>query len=249
MRFLIPLFLASALIPAAESMMLSLRGDDWPPYNTDPKAEKPGFLIEIAKAVFEPKGYTIDYQLSSWVRAVKDAREGTIDVLVGVGSSETEGLLLTKTAQGFSDNHFYTLPESTWSYADPSSLSAITLGAVKDYTYTPAVDARIATKDRVMEVAGDRPLHQLIKLLEAKRVDVLVENQMVMNWTLQALNKQQALRDAGSAQVRDAIYLGFSAKRPGATKRLAVLEAGMVEMAADGRLAAIYARYGVSVEP
>jgi polar amino acid transport system substrate-binding protein len=100
-----------------------------------------------------------------------------------------------------------------------------------------------------MEVAGDRPLHQLLKLLEAKRVDVLIENQWVMQWTLEALNKQDTVRDAGSAQARDSVYLAFSAKRSGAAKRLELLEAGMTELKADGRLAAIYTRYGVPFAP
>ena len=249
MHYIFALLLASTLSSGAESMALTLRGDDWPPYNTDPKSEKPGFLIEIAKAVFEPKGYTIDYQLSSWARAVKDVREGSIDMLVGAVASDAEGLLMTKTPQGYSDNHFYTLPGSTWTYTDAASLTGVTLGVVRDYTYTPAVDARVASKERIIEVAGDHPLRQLLKLLEAKRVDALIENQLVMQWTLETLNRQHAVRDAGSAQARDTIYLAFSAKRSGAATRLELLEAGMTELKADGRLAAIYARYGVPVAP
>ena len=249
MRSLLLVLAAAAMFPAAEPMVLTLRGDDWPPYNSAPNAEKPGFLVEIAKAIFEPKGYIIDYQLCPWVRAVKDAREGSIDILVGAGDTEADGLLLSKTPQGFSENHFYSLPTSIWTYTDATSLSAVTIGVVRDYSYSPAVDARVVAKDRILEVAGERPLFQLIKLLEAQRVDVLIENRLVMQWTIQALNKSQAVRDAGSAQQRDSIYLAFSAQRPGASSRLALLEAGMTELRADGRLAAIYARYGVSTAP
>ena len=231
-------------VVAAET--ITLRGDDWLPYNTAPTAAKPGFLIEIAKAVWEPHGFTIDYQLAPWARAVKDTQGGSIDVLVGAGEADKDGVLFTSIPQAHSDNHFFTLASSTWTFADPSSLDAITLGVVKDYTYLPFVDERVASKKKVIEATGDRPLVQLIKLLEAKRVDALIENKLVLAAALQNDGKPEALRDAGTAGKIDNIYLGMSAKRPHAAKLLALLEVGMAEMAKDGRLPAIYARYGIT---
>ena len=229
---------------AAETIVM--RGDDWLPYNTAPTEAKPGFLIDIAKAAWEPHGFSIDYQLAPWARAVKDAQGGSIDVLVGAGEADKEGLLFTASPQAHSDNHFFTLPSSTWVFADPTSLEAITLGVVKDYTYLPFVDERVASKKKVIEATGDRPLGQLIKLLRARRIDALIENTLVLAAALQSEVKPEALRDAGTAGKIDNIYLGICAKRPHAAKLLELLEAGMVEMAKDGRLTAIYARYGIT---
>ena len=236
----------SATSPLAAAETVVMRGDDWLPYNTVPTETKPGFLIDIAKAVWEPRGFTIDYQLASWARAVKDTQDGSVDVLVGAGEADKEGLLFTTVPQAHSDNHFFTLASSTWTFTDPGSLESITLGVVKDYTYLPFVDERVASKKKVMEATGDRPLGQLIKLLEAKRVDVLIENQLVLAAALQKEGKAGALRDAGSAGKIDNIYLGINAKRPHAAKLLELLETGMAEMAKDGRLAAIYASYGIT---
>ena len=231
-------------VAAAETVIM--RGDDWLPYNTAPTEAKPGFLIDIAKAAWEPHGFTIDYQIAPWARAVKDAQAGSVDVLVGAGEADKEGLLFTSIPQAHSDNHFFTLPGSTWTFVDPSSLDAITLGVVKDYTYLPFVDERVASKKKIMEATGDRPLGQLIKLLRAKRVDALIENKLVLAAALQSEAKPEALRDAGTAGKIDNIYLGICAKRPNAAKLLELLESGMAEMAKDGRLAAIFARYGIT---
>ena len=48
--------------PGAAADTISIRGDMWCPVNCDPKAERPGYMIEIAREVFEPKGHKIDYQ-------------------------------------------------------------------------------------------------------------------------------------------------------------------------------------------
>jgi len=42
------------------------------PYNGDPASDRPGYCIEVIKAVFEPEGYTIDYQTLAWTRDVAD---------------------------------------------------------------------------------------------------------------------------------------------------------------------------------
>ena len=44
----------------------------------------------------------------------------------------------------------------------------------------------------------------------------------------------------------DEVAAGINAKRPHAAKLLELLETGMAEMAKDGRLAAIYASYGIT---
>ena len=169
-----------------------------------------------------------------------------VDVLVGTGEAGKEGLLFTSIPKANSDNHFLTLPSSTWTFSDPSSLDAITLGVVKDYTYLPFVDERDTSKKKIMEATGDRPLGQLIKLLRAIRTDALIENKLVLAAALQSEAKPEALRDAGTAGKIDNIYLGICAKRPHAAKLLDLLETGMAEMAKDGRLAAMYARYGIT---
>ena len=43
---------------AAET--ISVRADVWMPYNGEPGAEKPGYGIEILKAVFGPQNIEID---------------------------------------------------------------------------------------------------------------------------------------------------------------------------------------------
>ena len=83
----------SILISAATCLAgdtITLRADIWDPYNGDPASDQPGFVIEVAKAVFEKAGYTVDYQVEgwSWDRSVEEAKKGNIDGIVGAAKSE-----------------------------------------------------------------------------------------------------------------------------------------------------------------
>ena len=48
--------------------VITLRADEWCPYNCQPKSQNPGFIIEIAETVFKKAGHTIDYQVMPWAR-------------------------------------------------------------------------------------------------------------------------------------------------------------------------------------
>ena len=39
----------------------TLRADSWYPYNGDPKAENPGYMVEVARLAFAKAGYQLDY--------------------------------------------------------------------------------------------------------------------------------------------------------------------------------------------
>ncbi len=62
---------------------LRLRADSWMPYNGDAGAALPGYTVELARAIFEPRGITVDYQTMTWGDALKAAAAGQIEAVVG----------------------------------------------------------------------------------------------------------------------------------------------------------------------
>lgn len=74
----LPLYLLLALLLTEKSIgdEITLRADEWCPYNCAPDADKKGFMVDIATAVFEEAGHKVDYKLMPWARAVADTKEG-----------------------------------------------------------------------------------------------------------------------------------------------------------------------------
>jgi polar amino acid transport system substrate-binding protein len=235
---------------AAWSEIIALRADSWYPYNGDPQAEKPGFMIEIARAVFEAAGHTVDYQVIPWTRALKDAELGNIDGVVGAARGDAPNFVFPNTPQGQTRYAFFTLANSTWNYKDPTDLQSVVVGMISDYSYGPTFDAwakaRTQTK-QLQTTNGDTALEQNIKKLQRGRIDVLISSPDVFNWTVGAMGMaKQDFRQAGMLPEVDDIFIAFSPKRKSSDAYAKLLADGVLKLRADGRLATILARYGVS---
>ncbi len=73
----IPLIIAliaigsTALTPSpVGAETITLAADVWCPFNCNPGGDPPGYMVEVAKAVFEPRGHTVTYRVLPWARAV-----------------------------------------------------------------------------------------------------------------------------------------------------------------------------------
>ena len=53
------LFFAFALLVtnAGNALTITLRADEWSPFNGDPASDRPGYLIEIANRIFSKAGH------------------------------------------------------------------------------------------------------------------------------------------------------------------------------------------------
>jgi len=77
---------------AADADVVTLRADEWCPYNCAPGSHQPGFAIEIAQRAFEPIGATVDYQTMTWSRALVEVRRGVYDGAVAATKFEAPRL-------------------------------------------------------------------------------------------------------------------------------------------------------------
>ena len=68
---------------AVWSETIVLVADEWPPYNSRPNAPKEGYLVDIARAVFESRGITVSYRLTPWKRAIELTRNGKFNAVIG----------------------------------------------------------------------------------------------------------------------------------------------------------------------
>jgi ABC-type amino acid transport substrate-binding protein len=85
---LIVLLLSSA---SALADTISIRADEWLPYN-GPQSKKPaGYMIEAAEKIAAANGHTIKYATMPWDDAVAAVRRGAHDCVVGALKADAEG--------------------------------------------------------------------------------------------------------------------------------------------------------------
>lgn len=240
--------LCIALLPllAWPAERLLLVSDEWCPYACKPDSDHPGYMVELARAVFEPLGYRVEYLLMPFTRAEQEVVAGRADGFVGV-------LKLPKRAkhafpsetQGLARVCFYTRQDDAWRYAGPASLKGRRIGVVSGYSYGDEVDGALKQAGSAVDaVSGNTGLRQNLVKLKPDRIDTVVEYDAVLAWTTSDA-VSAAPRAAGCAAAADALYIAFSPALPHSPELAKRLSDGTAAMRKDGRLDAILARYGL----
>lgn len=230
---------------------VTLVADSWMPINGDPTSETPGYAIEIAQAVFRKEGMKLEYRLLPWKRALTLVKQGQYDGAVGVGTSESKGLVVPSEPIGISTTAFLGRKGETWRYRGIDSLRGRKLGAILGYEYVEEVDTYIEGHKNTTAVQladGENALEMNIRKLQAGRIDTLISEEIVFFWTLRSMGlSPDEFVNLGQAGGGDPLFIAFTPIRQERSERLAaILSRGIVAMRASGDLEVILSRYGLT---
>lgn len=225
---------------------ITLLADEWCPYNCDPKAANPGYMIEIAKLAFEAKGHTVDYKLINWERALQMVKEGKAVGAVGADKSELEGGIYPAEEMGTAINSFFVQATSNWSYAGPESMKGQKIGVIHGYPYDESIENFFKANAGVADfVSGDNATETNIKKLQAGRINAYLENEAVFNNKAKNMGLDSAFKKVGNESDKTQIYIAFSPTNPQAKGYSTILSDKVKELRANGELAKILAKYGL----
>ncbi len=234
---------------------ITVVGDEWPPFNMIPDGIAPnrrreGYMIDILRAVFEPQGISIIYQLVPWNRALSDTRAGIYTAVVGASKVDGAGLVFPAEELAINRLGFYTLSTSVWTFDGVASLSEVSLGVIAGYDYREWLNDYIRRygddERRVQIMSGDRALEANFRKLLNGRIDAIVDSETSLRYTAWQLNVEAKVREAGRGSEPTNIYVAFSPESPYAVDLADMLSNGVRELRSNGRLASILAAYGLT---
>ncbi len=227
---------------------IKLAADEWMPFNGDGKTET-GYMIDIAKIVFEKAGYTLSYEVTPWARAIEETRGGNYDAIIGAYKSDAPDFIFPENEQGFGGNTFFVKKGSKWKFNGIKSLEGIKIGVIQDYAYSDDLDKYIKLnqkdKTKIDFSFGTKPAENNIKKLIAGQVDAIVDDMNVVKFAANKLNVFDLIELAGSAGEPDNMYIAFSPKNPKSKDYAAILSKGISELRKSGELKKILAKYGL----
>lgn len=239
-------FIMGALPTRADT--ITLRADEWCPFNCALGA-KPGYGVELATEIFAKAGHKVKYGLAPWGRSLEDCQHGTIDAVIGASPVDGPELIFPEEAIGVWDTTFVVRKGDSWRYDGVKSLERLKLGGIIGYIYMEPVgayvEANTGNRDRVDLVGVRMPLEQNLRKLVAGRIGATMESRAVLDFKLREMGLLDRVDFAGSTE-SGAIYIAFSPKNPKAREYARLLDEGIREMRASGRLKQILGRYGVN---
>lgn len=244
--FIAACFAAGGFGRAEEETTVKLRADQWMPFNGTPDAEKPGYVVEIARTIFTAHGIKVDYQTMPWEDTLKAVRAGTIDGAIGANATEAAELVTGKEPMGIPKIGLFALKDSSWKYENLQSLNTIKIGAIAGYSYWDSLDAYITshTDKNVVFFKGDTPLADAIVKLNKKEIDLMPETLAVFIWALK--NQGLAFTDYRIAYLNEGVplFIAFTKDKRG-QQFAQILDDGVRAMRANGQLAKVLSSYGI----
>ena len=237
------------LVPVAGAAeKIHLRADLWMPFTGDPAGEKPGYAVEIARDIFIPQGILVDYQIMPWGDALRAAKAGRIDGVIGANHDEAVRLVTPAEAVGEARVGIFVLKTSTWKYDDIGSLAKIRLGVQLAYKYWDELDAYIAShhEPQVIRIGGDNPIGAAIDQLKTGAIDALPETAPVFAWAVSDAGYDMSDFRAAHLRNSEMVFVAFAPDGERGARYARIFDLGLQKLRQSGELDKILRRYGLT---
>jgi polar amino acid transport system substrate-binding protein len=178
--------------------IINLATLNWPPYISEDVCNK-GWVFQFTVALLVSKGYQVNIHFYPWARSVMLVEQGKMDILFPeyfIESSAPSDAVLGKKrrellalSNKFAGGDLSLLKRKGYSFnlqADLGNLKGKIIGVVRGYQNTPEFDAMMDAKQFAVVEAVDEL--QLVKLLVAKRVDLIIGDPSVFSYSVNYSN-------------------------------------------------------------
>lgn len=241
-------FLITSAFTGAQAETILLKSDKWCPYICNPimtQEKRPGYVIELAKIIFEKKGHNVVFQLDNWTNSIESTRFGVATGLAGTSKSDAPDFIYPKVSIGVNRDCFYVKTKDPWEYITAANLKKRKIGLVESYAYSAELMSYFTENaDQLVKSRGDSPLADMLKNLEDKKIDTVVENPNVFNFYTESKKIRDHYEEAGCNH-SDSLYIGFSPKNPRSKEFAKILSDGILELRKDGTLGKILEKYSL----
>ena len=233
----------------AESDDFLVTGNLWCPYTCDHLAEKRGYIVEVVEAVFGAEGKTVVYKTVPWARSFSYTENGKAKAALAVVPGGAANFNLNREVLAVDNTVLVIKKGAQIGYSNPLTLDKFRIGVTATYTYDNEgpldkyLAGRIANHDRIFEMADDDPLVHLLPMLIRRRIDLFLANSDVVHYKAANAGLLDKI-DIVQTGHTDTIHVGFPRNDEG-TRNLEILDEGIRQLRASGRLAEIKNSYGL----
>lgn len=227
------------LLPAmarADELVIAI--NDWCPYSCSAQGPHRGILVDIVSDIFIAAGTTPRFVQMPFARALSSVRAGQAQAIVGVTHAVAPDLQYPDEPIVTTQFCFFTRPGSTWRYPGADGAPApLRIGVGSGKKFPAEVERFLQDASRVP--GGTNLIWRMVRMLDMGRLDAVLEEHRALPLEL-AQRGHAPLRNAGCIGSNNE-YVAF---QPGSAYAR-IFSEGMRNLRKSGRVAQIFARYGV----
>ncbi|AUN98390.1 hypothetical protein DOM21_09230 [Bacteriovorax stolpii] len=248
MKKLLSTFILACVPLSLMGETIILKADRWCPFNCDPtsaQSKELGYIVEVAKLVFERKGHNIDYQVDTWTNSIESVRSGKATGLVSTTMPDAPDFIYPAKSMGSNKECFYVKAKDPWEYVSLSNLKGRKLGIVESYAYSAELTSYLMDHpEQTVKGTGSLPLMSNIENMKENKIDTIIENPFVFNYFTESKKIRDNYEEAGCTE-GDPLYIGFSPKNPRSKEFAKILTEGIEDLRKDGTLGKIITKYSL----
>jgi len=216
----------------------SIAFDNYPPYHYWKDGTPTGLNIDLIDEVFRRLKFSPQFNRSSWKRSLLDLEQGDITALcAGMKTPAREKFSIYPSRYlSLENNWVITLADSSFSISGIDDLKGLSVGTVEGYSYGALFDS-FSGLDK--HESKDDSL--LLQLLLEKRVDVIVGNDLVIQYIAKQFGAARKLKYQLKLS-EDPLYLIFSHSKSNQVLSDMVTKT-LDKMVTDGTYAKILSKY------
>ena len=243
---------AALASPAAWAEKLILVNDS-SPYCPFTRCEngKNGYVIDVAMAIFQAEGYSVEVMDVPWNRAIAMMNDGSADGILGIAKTSAPKLIYPKAEVAQYGISSFSLTSNSWSFNGIASLNQIRLGLVENYAYgelDPNLKNYLAKKnENIQWVSSFSPLLKIFRMIDYGEIDATLEETHVGKYILQNSGKISNYKISDRINKSPLLgYIAFTHRHPNSQHLAEVFDAGMAKLRKSGQLKIILAAYGMT---
>lgn len=195
-----------------------LASDDWCPMTcVENNKQGRGLVTDIVEEALKGTSYRFRYKMINWARAIEMAKKNEIQGILGAYKSDVPDFLFSDKPQVTSHDCFYGLVDKKWKYENFDSLIGKKVGIINGYSYGEQLDEyknSDSGKKIFFETSGDEPLMQNLNKLLTQRLDLILENELVINYNKIAGDSSYKKLDSYGCLSSKEIYAAFNKVDP-----------------------------------
>ncbi|GIU21104.1 hypothetical protein TUM4433_00030 [Shewanella schlegeliana] len=218
--------------------------DIWCPYIC---TDNSGYVVELTQQAFASVDIEVKFESLPFQRALTLTSQHKLDAVLAVTAEHisTFSLSSNHVPIGQYTNDFYTPVNSNWQYSSLKSLDSKLIATILGYDYGESLNRYLENHNSHVRTSGEAPLKTNLYLATKNRIDLLIGNRYVIDYTAKQYGYSSDIRFAGSENKSTALYVGFSNDDKGHSYA-SLFAQGIENLKQSGEYQAILDRYQIA---
>ncbi|WP_027467821.1 substrate-binding periplasmic protein [Deefgea rivuli] len=217
--------------------------DPFPPF-VDPNNPTGGLSIEVIRAAYKTQGHEVKVEYVPWARAEAGVQSGVYDILPNMWFTEARSKqFLFSTSYLSNTIRFVKLKGDSFEYTGIDSLKGKVIGVTRGYAYSDAFkQSNLFTREDSNDLLTN------LKKLQAKRIDLTLDDEAVTNYTITQNNPKlfAELELVNGNLALNPLYVVSGVKNPNHKEWIESFNEGLKIIKQNGTLETIFKKYGIT---